>query len=126
VRKLHTALSSALTEAVRWNWIVYNPAHRARLPEIPPSVGTAPPDEDLQRILDVRRQAGPAVPGVDPPRDRDRNRPGEILALQWSRVDLKKATIKVAFGTDIDHTLKATKTNKQSASSRSTQTSSGC
>jgi integrase len=113
VRKLHTALSSALTEAVRWNWIVHNPAHRARLPEIPPSVGTAPRDADLQSILAV----------VDTRRDLQcqvwinlalatGKRPGEVLALRWSRVDLRKASITVEFGTDIDHTLKATKTNK--------------
>lgn len=110
--KLHTALSSALTEAVRWNWISHNPAHRARLPKVPQSVGDAVPDDALEKILAV-------VDGRDLQCQvwihlalATGQRPGEILALQWSRVDLERGVIRVQFGTEVDETLKETKTGK--------------
>jgi len=111
--KLHTALSAALTEAIRWNWIDHNPAHRARLPKVPKTVGVAPPLDALARIVAI----------ASDPKRRDLqcrvwirlavatgNRPGEAFALRWSRVNLRTGTIRIDAATEADGTLKHTKT----------------
>jgi integrase len=111
IRKLHTALSAALTEAVRWGYVDHHPARGARLPALPDSPATVPPAEALDRL-----RAGAAhdplvwvwlrlalATGA---------RRGEVLALRWSSFDLRAATMTVARSLNEDRSTKVTKSNR--------------
>jgi hypothetical protein len=51
VRRMHAILHAALTQAVRWDLIISNPADRIEAPKPAKSRRKAPPDELLQAIL---------------------------------------------------------------------------
>jgi integrase len=112
IRKLHTALSSALTEAVRWRWIAMHPARGARLPATSEPVAAEPDVELLRRILDTASandiQAGVWIRlslGTG-------GRRSEVLALRWPQVDLRHDTITIAASLEKDRTRKITKTKR--------------
>jgi integrase len=113
VAKLHTALSSALTEAVRWRWIDHNPARGARRPKIPTRQINAPDPALLHRLLDraVAEDLQLAVWLLFDLSSACRR--GEQLALRWSKVDLERATVRIEASLRKDRTVKATKTNRE-------------
>jgi integrase len=90
VRRMHAILHAALSQAVRWDLIVSNPADRIEPPKPGKSRRKAPPDEMLQAILAAAgddmicylRLA--AVTGA---------RRGQMVALRWRDIDLDAATV---------------------------------
>ncbi len=111
IRKLHTALSSALTEAIRWQWLAHNPARGARRPALPARNITTPSEAALTLLLATAAaedlQAGvwlrlALACGA---------RRGEVLALRWSNIDLKGGSVKIDESLEEDRTVKSTKTN---------------
>jgi integrase len=112
IRKLHTVLSAALTEAVRWRYIAHHPARGARLPELARRDVVVPPGEAVDRLLAAvgdDLQAGvwlrlALATGA---------RRGELLALRWSSVDLRRGTMCVRASLRRDRGEKATKTNRE-------------
>jgi integrase len=90
VRRMHAILHAALTQAVRWDLIVSNPADRVEPPKPGKSRRRAPPDELLQAILAAAgddmicylRLA--AVTGA---------RRGQMVALRWRDIDLDRSTV---------------------------------
>jgi len=115
VRQVHAIIRRALSVALRWGWIVVNPAASADPPRVTRS--TAPPpdpstvraflasiDDDLATILRVMATCG--------------LRRGELCALRWSDLDLDLAVMvvsrsfAVAGGKPIE---KDTKTHQQRA-----------
>jgi integrase len=90
VRRMHAILHAALTQAVRWDLIVSNPADRIEAPKPRKARRQAPPDELLQAILAAAgddmicylRLA--AVTGA---------RRGQMVALRWRDIDLDAATV---------------------------------
>lgn len=90
VRRMHAILHSALTQAVRWDLIVSNPADRIEAPKPRKARRQAPPDEVLVAIIAA---AGPdmvcylrlaAVTGA---------RRGQMVALRWGHIDLDAGTV---------------------------------
>ncbi len=111
VRKLHTALSAALTEGLRWQWIETHPARGARLPAVSVRPATMPAAAALGKLLEVSK------------RDRQTRvwfllalatgaRRSELLALRWSQVDLERARVGIVAALRSDRTVKGTKTNR--------------
>jgi len=116
VRRMHAVLHAALTQAVRWDLIVSNPAARIEPPRPRKARRKAPPDEVLVAIIAAAgddmvcylRLA--AVTGA---------RRGEMVALRWRDLDLDAGTVtftaalaRVKGGTaekgtkaDVDHAL---------------------
>lgn len=92
VAKLHDLLGSSFSHAVRWGWVRHNPTHGVA-PAVPPAPDVHPPsDTEVRRILRAATgQIGLAVRlaatlGM---------RRGEIVALQWADIDLRRATLRV-------------------------------
>ena len=90
VRRMHAILHSALTQAVRWDLIVSNPADRIEAPKPRKARRQAPPDDVLVAIIAA---AGPdmvcylrlaAVTGA---------RRGQMVALRWGHIDLDAGTV---------------------------------
>jgi len=118
IKKLHTALSSALTEAVRWRWIEYHPARGARVPTNPKRLPTMPQNEALDKLLLAAKG--------NPKRPPDLQaalwvllalsvgaRRGEVLALRWSDVTVTgKPKISLRGSLLDDRSVKATKTGE--------------
>jgi integrase len=111
VHKLHTALSSALTQAVRWGWIGAHPARGARLPSLPDRKVKPPSAAQVQQILaeaakNLQTHAWLRLAVTTGARR------GEVLALRWSDIDLEAATMTVGRSLNEDRTTKSTKTNR--------------
>ena len=111
VHKLHTALSSALTQAVRWGWIGAHPARGARLPSLPDRKVKPPSAAQVQQILaeaakNLQTHAWLRLAVTTGARR------GEVLALRWSDIDLDVATMTVGRSLNEDRTAKVTKTNR--------------
>jgi integrase len=111
IRKLHTVLSSALTAAVRWQYVAANPARGARLPELPRRQVKAPPTDVVVRLLAAADDLQATIwlrlalaTGA---------RRGEVLALRWPAVDLDAGTVTYAASMNEDRTVKVTKTNRE-------------
>lgn len=88
VRQVHAIISGALSAAVRWNWIPYNPASAARLPAKRRPQPKPPTADQMARIIEAAYEEShewgvylwlSAVTGA---------RRGEVVALQWEDVDL--------------------------------------
>jgi integrase len=112
IRKLHTALSSALTEAVRWRWIEHHPARGARLPALPGRRVTIPDDLALDKILAAAADDELAGVWVRLALGTGARR-GEVLALRWSDVKLAAAELRVGRSLNEDRSVKTTKTNME-------------
>ena len=93
VRQVHAIISGALSAAVRWGWIAYNPAPSVRLPAKRRPQPRPPSAEDMARIIEAANEASTewgtyvwlsAVTGA---------RRGEVVALQWEDVDLDGAVV---------------------------------
>lgn len=95
VRKVHVALSLALAQAVRWEWLPANPARNASPPSAPPAE-IAPPDPDTcRKLLGLAEQSDPEWATFLRLSAATGRRRGELCALAWDAVDLKGATITI-------------------------------
>ncbi len=88
VRGVHAVISSALNQAVRWDWISTNPAHRATPPPVRKPTLTIPEPQDVICLIEAAKHSRnpdlglflhtAAVTGA---------RRGELIALRWQNVD---------------------------------------
>lgn len=93
IRSIHGIISGALSAAVRWKRIPYNPAPAARLPSKRKAQPRPPSSQDMARIIEAAHQSSlewgtyvwlSAVTGA---------RRGEVVALQWEDIDLESAVV---------------------------------
>jgi integrase len=93
VRYVHTVLSNALKQAVRWRELPLNPATAVELPRRARTEMQALNADDARRLLVAAEKAGhgtlfavAVTTGM---------RPEEYLALQWKDIDIEAATATV-------------------------------
>lgn len=93
VRQIHGIISSALSAAVRWGWIPYNPAAAARKPAM--RKPQPPTPHETAQIIEAAWQDDDwwglfiwlsAVTGA---------RRGETVALQWCDFDLDRGVVRI-------------------------------
>lgn len=85
VGQARAALSSALTSAVRWQVVLYNPVRATTAPTARPPKLVVPTAPQLRQLIDVAA-AGPwAVPVLLAATTGARR--GEVLGLTWDNVD---------------------------------------
>jgi integrase len=98
VKKIHTALMACWRQATLNGWVDTNPWHRQRLPKLPVSAGRTLEPEQVKRLLDC------CVPGIERVwidiHLATGARPGEVVALRWSNIDLDDRVIVM---TDAKH-----------------------
>ncbi len=93
VRYTHAVLSSALKQAVKWGYLMRNPASFVDLPKQKRKEMQAFSPEEARRFLDAAREDRwgiifelALITGM---------RPGEYLALQWKDIDFERHVITV-------------------------------
>jgi integrase len=95
VRQIHAIISGALSAAVRWGWLPFNPAETARLPARLKPQPHPPGPRDAARIIEAAWERDAEfglyvwlamVTGA---------RRGELLALRWHHIDLDAAILTV-------------------------------
>jgi integrase len=95
VRQIHAVISGALSAAVRWGWLPFNPAETARIPTRPrPQPRPPSPTEAARIVEEAWRQNDEwglyiwlaTVTGA---------RRGELLALRWRHVDLENGVLTI-------------------------------
>lgn len=110
IRTLHAALSSALTQGVRWRWIGTNPARDA----------SPPPPGKRDSTTPTALQVAQVLQAVDDPQLNlwlrlavvTGARRSEVLALRWRDVDLEAGKVSIAGALDINGRRKDTKTGE--------------
>ena len=106
VRKVHTVLSGAFSQAGRWGQIARNPCQGVKLPAVT-SRSDAPTEEQITALLAAASLQERVwltlaiTSGV---------RRGEVVSLRWPAVDLDGARLTVATSTTVLGEVKSTKT----------------
>ena len=93
IRKLHSFLSTAFNQAVKWEDLARNPCKGVILPKTHPKETQAMTADEAKALIKVCRTREDCV--VFELALETGMRPGEYLALSWSDIDLKKRTIRV-------------------------------
>ena len=95
VRQIHAVVSGALSAAVRWGWLPFNPAETARIPAKPRPQPRAPSPAEAARIVEEAWRQNEEwglyiwlamVTGACR---------GELLALRWRHVDLENGVLTI-------------------------------
>jgi integrase len=95
VARVHTDISAALGQAVRWEWIARNPAHAAAPRGIEQPDPQSPETADVHAIMAEAAKKDPetavfialdAVAGA---------RRGEMCALRWNAIDLENGWLEI-------------------------------
>lgn len=115
LRHYHRFLSSCLNQAVKWGWLLRNPAKNASPPSVVRKAINMPETEDVARLLAAAREAELeelatafwllSALGV---------RRGELCGLRWADLDGRTLTVRRSV-TDVGGrlTVKGTKTNRE-------------
>jgi integrase len=113
IRQIHAVLSGAFATAVRWEWIDRNPAATAKLPRVRPRTATSPDPADVAKVIAAARASGQdllalylwlaAVTGA---------RRGELCALHWADLDLRRAVVRIAHSYSVAGGAKVRKDTK--------------
>jgi integrase len=95
VRSIHAILSGAMSAAVRWGWLSYNPMPSVKLPAKKRPQPRPPTSEQMAQIIEAAWAASSewglyvwlsAVIGA---------RRGEVVALQWDNIDLAAGVVRL-------------------------------
>jgi len=94
IKKLHTALSSALTQGVRWGMLDQHPARGASLPTIQTRRARIPQGDELARLIaaaadDLQGELWLRLAVAAGPRR------AEVLALKWSKLNMKTGEMTI-------------------------------
>lgn len=112
VRKVHVAVSSALTQAVRWRLIDHHPARGAQLPKVQTRRVRVPSADEIARLRaelhdDLQGHVWfrlALAAGA---------RRAEVLALRWSNIDMRSGLVTFDASLTRTRQRKTTKTDKE-------------
>lgn len=93
IMTLHSALHSALDNAVRWGLVTHNISSSVTLPKVRREERPTLTEQEANRLIEVAR--GTRLEALLVLALTTAMRRGEILALQWSDIDLDKQVLQV-------------------------------
>jgi integrase len=96
VRRVHNIVRRALQQAVRWDWIVENPAAHASPPRTQRVEPTAPTPEETSKLLSAATTADSAFGAFIRLAAITGARRGELCGLRWDAVDLETGSVLIA------------------------------
>lgn len=125
VRRVHRTLHAALNQAVAWEYVPRNPAAGIKLPRHQPREFRVLSVAETNELVSTLRDA-------DPEKQQARAslwapvavavttglRPGELLALRWSDIDLKAGTLTVRYAVEEIGSVRRLKAPKTKGSRR--------
>lgn len=98
IRRVHGILRRALSQGVRWGWIMRNPAAEASPPRVPVKELKPPSPEEVARLFQLASEANPRLAMLLVLAASTGARRGELLALRWTDVDLDGKVISIERG----------------------------
>ncbi|MGI8423147.1 MAG: site-specific integrase [Chloroflexota bacterium] len=96
IRNTRAVLNAALEFAVRQEWIGRNVCHSVKPPKRVRPTLRPPTPAEMGRLIDAAEEAGDRLAALWTLAAHAGCRPGELLALRWSDVDLDSGVITVA------------------------------
>lgn len=110
IRKLHSVLSAALTQAVRWELIPNHPARGAELPTVRVKPRRVLSLAEIAAVLDATRDSL-ANEAFFRLAIATGGRVGELCAIRWGDIDLTAQTLTISRALRADRSTKGTKTD---------------
>jgi integrase len=95
IRNHHAIISSALHQAVRWDWLRENVADRAKPPRVTPHRVTPPSVADVRAVIEAAEDRDPRLAPLLMLAALTGMRRGELCALHWNDVDLDRGELEV-------------------------------
>jgi integrase len=95
VHHCHAVLHRAIEMAVKWGYVSVNVCDRVDPPRVPRREMSLPSFEDLTRLIDTAESGDDPLAALWTVALYSGCRQGELLALQWSDIDLDNATVRV-------------------------------
>lgn len=98
IRRYHSHISAALSQAVKWGWIESNPARLASVPSKGASVVTVPEVEKVRLLLEEAERKDPILAAALALAALTGARRAELCGLTWADLDTanRKLTIRRA------------------------------
>ena len=96
IRNYHAIISSALHQAVRWEWVRENAADKAKPPRISQRRVTAPSVEDVRLVIVAAEDRDPRLAPLLMLAALTGMRRGELCALRWTDVDFEHRELGVS------------------------------
>jgi integrase len=96
IRNYHATISSALHQGVRWGWVKGNVAEKARAPRVSQRRVKAPSVESVRAVIEAAEERDPRLAPLLMLAALTGMRRGELCALRWTDVDLKRRELDVS------------------------------
>jgi len=96
IRNHHAIISSALHQAVRWEWVRDNVAEKAKPPRVSQRRVTAPSVEAVRSVIEAAEDRDPRLAPLLMLAALTGMRRGELCALRWTDVDLERGELEVS------------------------------
>jgi len=96
IRNHHAIIAAALHQGVRWGWVRYNIAERAKPPRVEHHQVQAPSVDVVHKVIDAAEKRDPRLAPLLMLAALTGMRRGELCALRWSDVDLQLGIVSVS------------------------------
>lgn len=97
IRRVHGIIRRALSQGVRWGWILHNPAIDASPPRVPHRRLAPPEPEAVVRLFKFAEESNPSL-AVFVLLAASSGARRELIALRWENVDFERGTMMVERG----------------------------
>jgi integrase len=98
IRRVHGIIRRALSQGVRWGWILHNPAIDASPPRVPLRRLAPPAPKAVVRLFKFAEESNPSLAVFVLLAASSGARRGELIALRWENLDFDHATMAVERG----------------------------
>ncbi|MGA2835107.1 MAG: site-specific integrase [Acidimicrobiales bacterium] len=96
IRNHHAIIAAALHQGVRWGWVRYNVAERAKPPRVEHHQVHAPSVDEVRKVIEAAESRDPRLAPLLMLAALTGMRRGELCALRWSDVNLQLGIVHVA------------------------------